>query len=127
PCTATSYVFLFHDTSTTQIYTLSLHDALPIFRRGRAARACVPISESVQGGSLPALRCLRVGRGIRSLHHVAPVRDERGVRSNPVLRVRRRDRRGDEGVRRPLDPAGRPPPPGAGRCRVGGRTQRLRP
>src|SRR5207253_9996814 len=83
PCTATSYVFLFHDTSTTQIYTLSLHDALPIFRRGRAARACVPISESVQGGSLPALRCLGVGRGIRSLHHVAPVRDERGVRSNP--------------------------------------------
>src|SRR3989454_831378 len=46
---------------------------------------------------------------------------------HPILRVRRRDRRGDEGVRRPLDPAGRPPPPGAGRRRVGGRTQRLRP
>src|SRR5690349_23088049 len=27
--------FFFTDTATTEIYTLSLHDALPIFRRGR--------------------------------------------------------------------------------------------
>src|SRR5439155_19426064 len=27
----TSYYFTFNDTATTQIYTLSLHDALPIF------------------------------------------------------------------------------------------------
>src|SRR2546430_9531033 len=26
--------FFFNDTATTEIYTLSLHDALPIFRRG---------------------------------------------------------------------------------------------
>src|SRR5690242_21436427 len=26
-------VFFFNDTATTEIYTLSLHDALPIFRR----------------------------------------------------------------------------------------------
>src|SRR5260370_12449325 len=26
----TSYIFFFNDTSTTEIYTLSLHDALPI-------------------------------------------------------------------------------------------------
>src|SRR3712207_7019018 len=31
--------FFFNDTATTEIYTLSLHDALPIFRRpSRAAR-----------------------------------------------------------------------------------------
>src|SRR3712207_7136350 len=29
-----SDVFFFNDTATTEIYTLSLHDALPIFRRG---------------------------------------------------------------------------------------------
>src|SRR3712207_6865415 len=29
--------FFFNDTATTEIYTLSLHDALPICRRGRAA------------------------------------------------------------------------------------------
>src|SRR3712207_9454869 len=29
----TFYFFFFNDTATTEIYTLSLHDALPIFRR----------------------------------------------------------------------------------------------
>src|ERR1044072_5684349 len=29
--------FFFNDTATTEIYTLSLHDALPIYRRKRAA------------------------------------------------------------------------------------------
>src|SRR5437764_15051963 len=29
-------VFFFHDTPTTEIYTLSLHDALPIFFRATA-------------------------------------------------------------------------------------------
>src|SRR5438034_7648496 len=28
-----SFLFLFNDTTTTQIYTLSLHDALPIWNR----------------------------------------------------------------------------------------------
>src|SRR2546422_10429917 len=30
-----SFLFFFNDTATTEIYTLSLHDALPIFRRAR--------------------------------------------------------------------------------------------
>src|SRR5271169_6963066 len=30
--------FFFNDTATTEIYTLSLHDALPIFPRGRPTR-----------------------------------------------------------------------------------------
>src|SRR5438067_9253997 len=29
---STPYLFFFNDTPTTEIYTLSLHDALPIFR-----------------------------------------------------------------------------------------------
>src|SRR5438309_10382283 len=33
------FFFFFNDTATTEIYTLSLHDALPISRRGKAARA----------------------------------------------------------------------------------------
>src|SRR5687768_17806285 len=33
--------FIFNDTPTPEIYTLSLHDALPIYRRARAfVRAC---------------------------------------------------------------------------------------
>src|SRR5712692_12131166 len=32
PCLFISFFFFFNDTATTEIYTLSLHDALPIFR-----------------------------------------------------------------------------------------------
>src|SRR2546427_9159848 len=34
--------FFFNDTATTEIYPLSLHDALPICRHRRARRAAVP-------------------------------------------------------------------------------------
>src|SRR2546429_7677895 len=38
-----SFFFFFNDTATTEIYTLSLHDALPISPRGRnRARGCSP-------------------------------------------------------------------------------------
>src|SRR2546429_4417778 len=37
-----SIFFFFNDTATTEIYTLSLHDALPICRAGHAARAAPP-------------------------------------------------------------------------------------
>src|SRR5256885_3014773 len=33
-----SFFFFFNDTATTEIYTLSLHDALPIFRSLRCCR-----------------------------------------------------------------------------------------
>src|SRR5256885_9900326 len=36
-------VFFFNDTATTEIYTLSLHDALPIFSFGRARGAGRPV------------------------------------------------------------------------------------
>src|SRR6267143_1725171 len=34
-CPSASSVFFFNDTATTEIYTLSLHDALPIFAQER--------------------------------------------------------------------------------------------
>src|SRR2546422_2126116 len=38
-CLSVSFFFFFNDTATTEIYTLSLHDALPIFRSlGRGGR-----------------------------------------------------------------------------------------
>src|SRR5256885_12662136 len=41
---AISFFFFFNDTATTEIYTLSLHDALPISRpRGDAARGNLPV------------------------------------------------------------------------------------
>src|SRR5205807_6849019 len=64
----TSSLFFFNDTATTEIYTLSLHDALPISvdpRRlfGISARARVRIEISLLPRLLkPAINC---GRGVR--------------------------------------------------------------
>src|SRR5690606_41893594 len=44
-----TYVFFFNTTATTEIYTLSLHDALPILRRG-AARHAAGGARRVAGG-----------------------------------------------------------------------------
>src|SRR5688572_33165625 len=50
---ALSTFFFFNDTATTEIYTLSLHDALPIFARPRPR----PVAELL--GRLAGLRLLR--------------------------------------------------------------------
>src|SRR2546429_1670132 len=41
------FFFFFNDTATTEIYTLSLHDALPIFRRDMPPHARVLTIETV--------------------------------------------------------------------------------
>src|SRR2546428_12849965 len=42
-----TFVFFFNDTATTEIYTLSLHDALPIYRRStRPSSSAVKDSRS---------------------------------------------------------------------------------
>src|SRR2546430_13730898 len=43
--------FFFNDTATTEIYTLSLHDALPILRWVRLPRGAAWISISLSSGS----------------------------------------------------------------------------
>src|SRR3954453_9166294 len=56
------FFFFFNDTATTEIYTLSLHDALPIYRGRRA-----PMS----AGRLFA-RCARnIPRALRSEEHTS--------------------------------------------------------
>src|SRR2546426_2429718 len=50
PQTLYSLFFFFNDTATTEIYTLSLHDALPIYVRrgppgGRGARLSSPVGK----------------------------------------------------------------------------------
>src|SRR2546429_4211516 len=51
------FFFFFNDTATTEIYTLSLHDALPILLRGAAA---VRRHDARRGAAEPAV--LRRGR-----------------------------------------------------------------
>src|SRR2546425_9665872 len=60
--TPSFFFFFFNDTATTEIYTLSLHDALPIYRQGRAAS-----QEPVRGGA----RAVERRHGPRSEEHTS--------------------------------------------------------
>src|SRR2546422_11265422 len=72
-----SSFFFFNDTATTEIYTLSLHDALPICGRGipwpcvrgraRARPGSAPRARSAGGAGDPT----RVARGARSEEHTS--------------------------------------------------------
>src|SRR5687768_18252923 len=60
--------FFFNDTATTEIYTLSLHDALPIcVERHLSGIAQQPLQ--VPGGQIPAAR--NRGRVLRSEEHTS--------------------------------------------------------
>src|SRR3712207_8590833 len=58
-CRRITFTFFFNDTATTEIYTLSLHDALPILSTRSGVRVS-PIIESRSGMAVipsPALSC----------------------------------------------------------------------
>src|SRR5256885_9952262 len=48
--TTTIFFFFFNDTATTEIYTLSLHDALPICVRALATRRDAPVDAGDRPG-----------------------------------------------------------------------------
>src|SRR3712207_7331883 len=50
------FVFFFNDTATTEIYTLSLHDALPIYRQHAVAKVCANRIRIDRDGQLKAAR-----------------------------------------------------------------------
>src|SRR2546429_5725695 len=45
-CAPLSCFFFFNDTATTEIYTLSLHDALPICQHAIRSRSCSPVGRA---------------------------------------------------------------------------------
>src|SRR5258706_43963 len=45
----TAELFFFNDTATTEIYTLSLHDALPICARQQSGRGLLPGERGAEG------------------------------------------------------------------------------
>src|SRR5256885_7483518 len=71
-----SIFFFFNDTATTEIYTLSLHDALPILPRG--VRAQSRHLRSGQGGR----RLSRGDRGARGGGRGRPWPDRKSTRLN---------------------------------------------
>src|SRR5438270_13918075 len=84
------YIFFFNDTATTEIYTLSLHDALPIFDRVVKLEmvADVPLGSFLSGGvdssSIVAMMKRHSnGRRIRSEEHTSELQSQ----SNLVCRL----------------------------------------
>src|SRR3712207_6986387 len=63
------FFFFFNDTATTEIYTLSLHDALPICGRGQASQAPDPADPGREQVHCCRHNCLR------QLHHHHHPRD----------------------------------------------------
>src|SRR3712207_8800097 len=63
--------FFFNDTATTEIYTLSLHDALPIYRLKRFLRvaACEDPDLSYRGARLAAHQRSTDGRALDGNRH----------------------------------------------------------
>src|SRR5258707_8384726 len=77
------FIFFFNDTATTEIYTLSLHDALPIFR-------CQPALHdgTRRAGVVRSRRIFRPRRLWRSAPAVALARaDGTGTRAGAALRA----------------------------------------
>src|SRR3712207_9039417 len=78
----TFFFFFFNDTATTEIYTLSLHDALPISRR--ALRDDQRVDAAPQGGR-PGGRREGDDRHLRlraAEHHGPGVEDRKSTRLN---------------------------------------------
>src|SRR2546430_17472600 len=71
--------FFFNDTATTEIYTLSLHDALPISRRVGADRGPSRSPSSAACRRRPRMRGCREGRA--RLRRSAPA-DRKSTRLN---------------------------------------------
>src|SRR2546427_1603428 len=76
------FFFFFNDTATTEIYTLSLHDALPISPGGRSHRSrpssFASLKEPVGGGPVAI-----GGPGARSEEHTSELQSQ----SNLVCRL----------------------------------------
>src|SRR2546425_10315341 len=74
PHTILCVFFFFNDTATTEIYTLSLHDALPIWRRPSSSSAGARNGRAVKerpGGSCAAPTRSAQWRGTRSEEHTS--------------------------------------------------------
>src|SRR2546430_6599601 len=77
-----SFFFFFNDTATTEIYTLSLHDALPISASDQVASMCdvLGVSERHHVGIIPT-------RSPRELGYQKITRSRQGTRDRKSTRL----------------------------------------
>src|ERR1022692_551164 len=85
-CVVCFFFFFFNDTATTEIYTLSLHDALPIHDTEINAFPCYHSRKSHARRSIYAICATHSFAGDSARHHLgAPLRELRGC---PGQRIR---------------------------------------
>src|SRR5258708_20592834 len=103
-------VFFFNDTATTEIYTLSLHDALPIYCPRELARERVEVLREA-GGSPHRIWAWDQGKGSRSEEHTSELQSPDHFVCRLLLEKTKHGR-----DFRSRQPAPRPPaaPPNAG-------------
>src|SRR5437016_6409522 len=65
------FFFFFNDPATTEIYTLSLHDALPIFRRSRPSPRLAQAEQETVASQTPFTDCEAVQQLRRSEEHTS--------------------------------------------------------
>src|SRR2546430_3310770 len=82
----TSFFFFFNDTATTEIYTLSLHDALPISRA--AGR---PWRTGASGRAPPR----RAPSTVRSEEHTSELQSQSNLVCRLLLEKKKKDSYGD--------------------------------
>src|SRR2546426_7253218 len=85
-----TFFFFFNDTATTEIYTLSLHDALPIFARQAQARERHRLIEELQiiarAGRAPGLH------GSRSEEHTSELQSPCNLVCRLLLEKKKKNR-----------------------------------
>src|SRR5690349_23532385 len=87
-----SPLFFFNDTATTEIYTLSLHDALPIWRWSlrarppRAVRSCGRADPACSAGARAT------SRRIRSEEHTSELQSRRDLVCRLLLEKKKKER-----------------------------------
>src|SRR5688572_33503359 len=77
------HFFFFNDTATTEIYTLSLHDALPIRSNPAASRTKTPSCASVSGETSKPVSARGRAASSRSEEHTSELQSQ----SNLVCRL----------------------------------------
>src|SRR5260221_9161725 len=87
PCATTPYLFFFfNDTATTEIYTLSLHDALPISARpDRSATPSCATAADRTGHSIPKVSLS--SRPARSGQHTSELQSHSDVVWRLLLQI----------------------------------------
>src|SRR3712207_7243102 len=85
--------FFFNDTATTEIYTLSLHDALPIYSRSRSSSVGAPMRLERLSDGLDCGRAEDIGpAGVRSEEHTSELQSRQYLVCRLLLEKKKKTR-----------------------------------